>query len=84
MLGYLAHKSLMVESDSYAPPRGNNPGVCRWTLRVVGLADQRTIDYGNEAWAVSESAGGVDKNQPGNVDLMKLQKASWGNLGYEP
>ena len=40
-----------------------------------------TIDYGNEAWAVSESTGGVDKNQPGNVDLMKLQKAAWGNLG---
>ena len=27
---------------------------------------------------------GVDKNQPGNVDLMKLQKAAWGNFGYEP
>ncbi len=55
-------------------------GHCDWW----GWRDQRTIDYGNEAWAVSESAGGVDKNQPGNVDLMKLQKAAWGNLGYEP
>jgi prepilin-type N-terminal cleavage/methylation domain-containing protein/prepilin-type processing-associated H-X9-DG protein len=55
-------------------------GHCEWW----GWRDQRTIDYGNEAWAVSESAGGVDKNQPGNVDLMKLQKAAWGDLGYEP
>ena len=46
--------------------------------------DQRTIDYGNEPWAVSEAGTGVDKNQPGNEDLMKLQKAAWGSLGYEP
>ena len=46
--------------------------------------DQRTIDYGNEPWAISEAGAGVEKNQPGNVDLMKLQKAAWGALGYEP
>ena len=46
--------------------------------------DQRTIDYGNEPWAISEAGTGIDKNQPGNVDLMKLQKAAWGSLGYEP
>ncbi len=55
-------------------------GHCEWW----GWRDQRTIDYGNEPWAVSESAGGVAKLQPGNVDLMKLQKAAWGTLGYEP
>jgi hypothetical protein len=46
--------------------------------------EQRTIDYGNEPWAVSEAGTGVEKNQPDNVDLMKLQKAAWGSLGYEP
>jgi prepilin-type N-terminal cleavage/methylation domain-containing protein len=46
--------------------------------------DQRTIDYGKESWAVSESGGGVDKHQPGNVDLMNMQRAAWGKLGYEP
>lgn len=55
-------------------------GHCEWW----GWRDQRTIDYGNEPWAVSESPGGVAKLQPGNVDLMKLQKAAWGTLGYEP
>lgn len=55
-------------------------GHCEWW----GWRDQRTIDYGKEPWAASESGGGIDKNQPGNVDLMKLQKAAWGNLGYEP
>ena len=49
-----------------------------------GWRDQRTIDYGNEPWAVSESGAGIDKNQPGNVDLMKLQRAAWGSLGYDP
>jgi len=49
-----------------------------------GWRDQRTIDYGNESWAVSEAGAGVNKNQPGNLDLMKLQKAAWGNLGYTP
>ena len=57
-----------------------NSGHCEWW----GWRDQRTIDYGNEPWAVSESGGGIEKNQPGNVDLMKLQKAAWGTLGYEP
>jgi hypothetical protein len=46
--------------------------------------DQRTIDYGSEPWAVSEAGTGIAKNQPDNVDLMKLQKAVWGDLGYEP
>lgn len=46
--------------------------------------DQRTIDYGNEPWAISEAGTGIEKNQPDNVDLMKLQKAAWGSLGYEP
>lgn len=46
--------------------------------------DQRTIAYGSETWAVSEAGTGVNKNQPGNVDLMKLQRAAWGSLGYEP
>jgi len=55
-------------------------GHCDWW----GWRDQRTIDYGNEPWAVSESGAGIEKNQPGNVDLMKLQKAAWGTLGYEP
>ena len=55
-------------------------GHCEWW----GWRDQRTIDYGKEPWAVSESGGGVAKLQPGNVDLMKLQKAAWGTLGYEP
>ncbi len=55
-------------------------GHCDWW----GWRDQRTIDYGNEPWAVSESPGGVAKLQPGNVDLMKMQKAAWGTLGYEP
>jgi len=55
-------------------------GHCDWW----GWTDQRTIDYGNELWAVSESGAGVEKNQPGNVDLMKLQRAAWGRLGYEP
>jgi prepilin-type N-terminal cleavage/methylation domain-containing protein/prepilin-type processing-associated H-X9-DG protein len=55
-------------------------GHCDWW----GWRDQRTIDYGKESWEVSESGGGIDKNQPDNVDLMKLQKAAWGNLGYEP
>ena len=55
-------------------------GHCEWW----GWRDQRTIDYGKEPWAVSESPGGVAKLQPGNVDLMKLQKAAWGTLGYEP
>ena len=49
-----------------------------------GWKDQRTIDYGNEPWAISESGAGINKNQPDNVDLMKLQKAAWGSLGYEP
>ncbi len=49
-----------------------------------GWRDQRTIDYGNEPWAISEAGAGIEKNQPGNVDLMKLQKAAWGSLGYEP
>ncbi len=49
-----------------------------------GWRDQRTIDYGNEPWAISEAGTGIDKNQPDNVDLMKLQKAAWGSLGYEP
>ncbi len=55
-------------------------GHCEWW----GWRDQRTIDYGKEPWAASESPGGVAKLQPGNVDLMKVQKAAWGNLGYEP
>ena len=55
-------------------------GHCEWW----NWRDQRTIDYGNEPWAVSESGAGIEKNQPGNVDLMKLQKAAWGTLGYEP
>jgi prepilin-type N-terminal cleavage/methylation domain-containing protein/prepilin-type processing-associated H-X9-DG protein len=55
-------------------------GHCEWW----GWNDQRTIDYGNEPWVVSESGTGVNKNQPGNVDLMKLQKSAWGSLGYEP
>jgi len=42
------------------------------------------LQYKKEAWSVSEYGGGIDKNQPGNSDLMKLQKAAWGNLGYEP
>jgi len=46
--------------------------------------DQRTIDYGSESWAISEAGTGINKNQPDNVDLMKLQKAAWGSLGYEP
>ena len=46
--------------------------------------DQRTIDYGNEPWAISEAGTGVAKSQPENVDLMKLQKAAWGDLGYQP
>jgi prepilin-type N-terminal cleavage/methylation domain-containing protein/prepilin-type processing-associated H-X9-DG protein len=49
-----------------------------------GWTDQRTIDFGKEAWAVSESGTGVEKHQPDNEDLMKLQRAAWGNLGYEP
>jgi prepilin-type N-terminal cleavage/methylation domain-containing protein/prepilin-type processing-associated H-X9-DG protein len=49
-----------------------------------GWSDQRTIDYGNESWAVSESGTGVNKYQPDNVDLMKLQRAAWGGLGYDP
>jgi prepilin-type N-terminal cleavage/methylation domain-containing protein len=49
-----------------------------------GWRDQRTIDYGNEPWAISEAGTGINKNQPGNVDLMKLQKAIWGSLGYKP
>jgi len=31
-------------------------------IMYVGDRDQRTIDYGNQPWAVSESAGGIDKN----------------------
>jgi prepilin-type N-terminal cleavage/methylation domain-containing protein len=46
--------------------------------------DQRTIDYGNESWAVSEAGTGIEKTQPDNVDLMKLQRAAWGSLGYDP
>ena len=49
-----------------------------------GWRDQRTIDYGNEPWAISEAGTGINKNQPGNIDLMKLQKAAWGSLGYVP
>lgn len=49
-----------------------------------GWRDQRTIEYGNEPWAISEAGAGIEKNQPDNVDLMKLQKAAWGSLGYEP
>jgi prepilin-type N-terminal cleavage/methylation domain-containing protein len=55
-------------------------GHCEWW----GWRDQRTIDYGNETWIISETGAGIEKNQPGNVDLMKLQKAAWGSLGYEP
>jgi prepilin-type N-terminal cleavage/methylation domain-containing protein len=55
-------------------------GHCEWW----SWRDQRTIDYGNEPWAISEAGAGIQKNQPGNVDLMKLQKAAWGSLGYEP
>ena len=55
-------------------------GHCEWW----SWRDQRTIDYGNEPWAISEAGAGIEKNQPGNVDLMKLQKAAWGSLGYEP
>jgi len=55
-------------------------GHCEWW----SWRDQRTIVYGNEPWAISEAGAGIEKNQPGNVDLMKLQKAAWGSLGYEP
>ena len=43
-----------------------------------GWTDPRTIEYGNEPWDVSESGTGVDKHQPGNPDLMKVQKGAWG------
>jgi len=55
-------------------------GHCEWW----NWTDQRTIDYSNQPWAVSEAGAGIEKKQPGNVDLMKLQKAAWGSLGYEP
>jgi prepilin-type processing-associated H-X9-DG protein len=44
--------------------------------------DERTIAYGNEDWWTSENGWGVNKNQPDNPDLQKLQRAAWGKLGY--
>ena len=55
-------------------------GHCEWW----SWRDQRTIDYGKEPWIVSETGAGIEKHQPGNVDLMRLQRAAWGSLGYEP
>jgi len=45
--------------------------------------DQRTLDYCEQPWAEAE-AGAMEKSQPGNVDLINMQKAAWGTLGYEP
>ena len=38
--------------------------------------DPRTIELGDQE-------KGVEKTQPGNPDLVRLQKAVWGRLGYE-
>ena len=38
--------------------------------------DSRTIDLSHGL--------GVDRTQPGNPDLHKVQRAMWGKLGYEP
>lgn len=45
--------------------------------------DQRTLEYCGQSWAEAE-AGTMNKNQTGNVDLMNMQRAAWGSLGYEP
>ncbi|MHC4518566.1 MAG: hypothetical protein ACYTAS_08265 [Planctomycetota bacterium] len=37
--------------------------------------DPRTIDLGNQI-------AGTDPRQPGNPDMLKVQKAVWGELGY--
>ena len=44
--------------------------------------DPRTIEYGEEDWWTSENGLGIDKNQPDNEDLQRLQRAAWGKLGY--
>jgi hypothetical protein len=51
--------------------------------REIGLSRRLGRGLGR-SWAVSESGSGVSKNQPDNIDLMKLQKAAWRSLGYEP
>ena len=38
--------------------------------------DSRTLDLSHGL--------GVDRTQPGNPDLHKVQRAMWGELGYEP
>ena len=45
--------------------------------------DPRSIEYGERPWEGTTSAD-TTKLQPGNEDLMSLQRAAWGGLGYEP
>ncbi len=45
--------------------------------------DERTIEYGQLAWAQSESQRTGASSQPGNADLWWLQSAVWGKPGYE-
>ena len=46
--------------------------------------DPRTIEYGQQDWWTSQYGTVVDKKQPGNEDLQRLQRAAWGKLGYTP
>ncbi len=44
--------------------------------------DQRTIEYGKRPW-IGTTSEDETKYQPDNKDLMRLQKAAWGTIGYE-
>jgi len=47
--------------------------------------DPRTIEWAQLTWAEAEAQkGDALTTQPNNQDLEEIQKACWGNLGYEP
>lgn len=55
---------------------GTNVGMADGHAEYWKWSDSRTIDL---------SLGlGVDRSQPGNPDLHKVQRAMWGKLGYKP
>ena len=71
-----------------APPARHNNGV------TLGFADghasyykwrdKRTIELSQKAKENPSSVTDADRNQPGNEDLIMIQRGVFGTLGYMP
>jgi len=55
---------------------GTNLAMADGHAEYFKWSDSRTIDLSKGL--------GVDRTQPGNPDLHRVQRAMWGKLGYEP